>query len=105
MVYTKVITMKVPITAYIMFIVFSSVVCPSDCGVTVDQKYVWYDIQNKSSIEVLQKSDSVNKTKDYQFYSRSSSNRQHNILTMIYMINRPIAHSGFYYKIMLFFMG
>jgi hypothetical protein len=63
MVYTKVITMKVPITAYIMFIVFSSVVCPSDCGVTVDQKYVWYDIQNKSSIEVLQKSDSVNKTK------------------------------------------
>ena len=22
---------------------------------------------------------------------------------MIYMINRPIAHSGFYYKIMLFF--
>ena len=47
--------MKVPITAYIMFIVFSFVVCPSDCGVTVDQKYGWYDIQNKSSIEVLQK--------------------------------------------------
>jgi hypothetical protein len=63
MVYTNVITMKVPITAYIMFIVFSFVVCPSDCGVTVDQKYGWYDIQNKSSIEILQKYDSVNKTK------------------------------------------
>ena len=63
MVYTNVNAMKVPITAYIMSIVFSFVVCPSDCGVTVDQKYVWYDIQNKSSIEVLQKYDSVNKTK------------------------------------------
>jgi hypothetical protein len=31
--------MKVPITAYIMFIVFSFVVCRFDCGVTVNQKH------------------------------------------------------------------
>jgi hypothetical protein len=40
--------MKVPITAYIMFIVhvLSFVVCPSDCGVTVNQMYVLHYILN-----------------------------------------------------------
>jgi len=48
MTHTNVVTMKVPITAYIIFIVISFVVCPSDCGVTVDQRYVSYYILNKT---------------------------------------------------------
>jgi len=41
MTHTNVVTMKVPITAYIMFVVhvLSFVACPSDCGVTVNQMY------------------------------------------------------------------
>jgi hypothetical protein len=44
MVYTNVVTMKVPITAYIIFNVWSVVLCSSDCDVTVDHIYVSYYI-------------------------------------------------------------
>ena len=40
--HTNVVTMKVTIPVYTMFIV-----CPSDCDVTVNQKYVSYYILNK----------------------------------------------------------
>ena len=42
MTHTNVVTMMVPITAYIMFNVWSVVLCSSDCDVTVDHIYVSY---------------------------------------------------------------
>ena len=50
MTHTNVVTMNVPITAYITFVVISFVVCPSDCGVAVNQKYVSYYIVIKSNV-------------------------------------------------------
>jgi hypothetical protein len=40
MTHINVVTMKVTTPVYTMFIVLSFVVCPSDCGFTVNQKYV-----------------------------------------------------------------
>ena len=42
MTHTNVVTMKVTTPVYTMFIVLSFVVCPSDCGVAVNQKYLSY---------------------------------------------------------------
>jgi hypothetical protein len=42
MTHTNVVTMNVPITAYVTFIVISFVACLSECGVAVNQKYVSY---------------------------------------------------------------
>jgi hypothetical protein len=42
MTHTNVVTMKVTTPVYTMFIVLSFVVCPSDCGVPVNQKYLSY---------------------------------------------------------------
>ena len=42
MIHTNVVTIKVPITAYIIFNVWSVVLCSSDCDVTVDHIYVSY---------------------------------------------------------------
>ena len=42
MTHTNVVTMKVTTPVYTMFIVLSFVVCPFDCGVAVNQKYLSY---------------------------------------------------------------
>jgi len=59
MTHTNVVTMKVPITAYIMFVVhvLSFVVCPSDCGVTVNQMYVLYYILNTTEKQEIKKTN------------------------------------------------
>ena len=50
MTFTNVVTMQVTIPVYTMFIV-----CPSDCDVTVNQKYVSYYILNKINYPRLDK--------------------------------------------------
>jgi hypothetical protein len=47
MIHTNVVTIKVPITAYIIFNVWSVVLC-SDCDVTVNHIYVSYYILIKT---------------------------------------------------------
>ena len=49
--------MKVPITAYIMFIVhvLSFVVCSSDCGVSVNQMYMLFYIINTTEKQEIKK--------------------------------------------------
>ena len=39
-------TMTVTTPVYTMFIILSFAVCPADCGVTVNQQYVSYNILN-----------------------------------------------------------
>ena len=48
MTHTNVVTMKVPITAYIIFNVWSVVLCSFDCDVTVDHINVSYYILIKT---------------------------------------------------------
>jgi hypothetical protein len=51
--------MKVPITAYIMFIVhvLSFVVCLSDCGVTVNQMHMLYYIINTTEKQEIRRNE------------------------------------------------
>jgi hypothetical protein len=46
MMHINVETMTVTTPVYTMFIILSFVVCPADCGVTVNQQYVSYNILN-----------------------------------------------------------
>jgi hypothetical protein len=55
MTHTNVVTMKVTTPVYTMFIVLSFVVCPSDCGVSVNQKYL-SSYCNKQNIRISFKS-------------------------------------------------
>jgi hypothetical protein len=83
--------MKVPITAYIMFIVdvLSFVDCPSDCGVTVNQMYVLHYILNttekqekkrKTRIKRNLKFRWTTKVKDQAYHSCSSPDSHYDIL-------------------------
>jgi len=88
--------MTVTTPVYTMFIVLSFVVCPADCGVTVNQKYVSYSMLNSIKFVKIKKENrnmSLMESKDDQFYHFSSSNQHYNISTITCTINLPIAHS------------
>ena len=88
--------MTVTTPVYTMFIVLSFVVCPADCGVTVNQKYVSYSMLNSIKFVKIKKENrnmSLMESKDDQFYHFSSSNQHNNISTITCTINLPIAHS------------
>ena len=90
-------TMTVATPVYTMFIVLSFVVCPSDCGVTVDQKYVSYNILNTIKCVKIKKENrnlSLIENKDYQFYPLSSSNQHYTISTITCTINLVIVTAG-----------
>ena len=64
-------TMTVTTPVYTMFIVLSFVVCPADCGVAVNQKYVSYSMLNSIKFVKIKKENrnmSLMESKDYQFY-------------------------------------
>jgi hypothetical protein len=65
MVYTNVVTMKVPITAYIIFNVWSVVLCSSDCDVTVNHIYVSYYILIKTKHNKFKKTKELRETWNY----------------------------------------
>jgi hypothetical protein len=93
MMHINVETMTVTTPVYSMFIELSFVVCPADCGVTVNQKYVSYNILNTTKCVKIKKENrnlSLMENKDYQFYHFSSSNQHYNISTITCTINLPI---------------
>jgi hypothetical protein len=65
MIYTNVVTMKVPITAYIIFNVWSVVLCSSDCDVTVNHIYVSYYILIKTKHNKFKKKKELRETWNY----------------------------------------
>ena len=88
--------MKVPITAYIMFVVhvLSFVVCPSDCGVTVNQMHMLYYIINKKKrIKRNLKFRWTTKVKDQVYHSCSSHDSHCDILNKDYI--QPNEHNTF----------
>ena len=65
MIHTNVVTIKVPITAYIIFNVWSVVLCSSDCDVTVDHIYVSYYILIKIKNKKFKKKKELRETWNY----------------------------------------
>ena len=97
MMHINVETMTVTTPVYTMFIVLSFVICPAECGVNVDQKYVSYNILNTIKCVKIKKENrnlSLIENKDYQLYPLSSSNQHYNISTITCTINLVIVTAG-----------